>query len=43
MRVKGHSKDSQVIHDTAVEPALQLLRKPAFLNANGEFMAALKD
>ncbi|WP_230982054.1 abortive infection family protein [Pseudomonas sp. Bc-h] len=36
-------KDSQVMHDTAIEPALQLLRKPAFLNANAEFMGALED
>lgn len=36
-------KDSQAIHDTAIEPALKLLRQPAFLNANSEFMAALED
>jgi hypothetical protein len=36
-------KDSQAIHETAIEPALQLLRQPAFLNANSEFMAALED
>ncbi|HEX8595703.1 MAG TPA: hypothetical protein VF682_20870 [Pseudomonas sp.] len=47
MRLREESKvipkDSQVMHDTAIEPALQLLRKPAFLNANAEFMAALED
>lgn len=36
-------KESQAIHETAIEPALQLLRQPAFLNANAEFMAALED
>jgi hypothetical protein len=36
-------KDSQVIHETAIEPALQLLRQPAFRHANTEFMAALED
>lgn len=36
-------KESEVIHETAIEPALQLLRKPAFHNANSEFMAALED
>lgn len=36
-------KQSQAIHETAIEPALQLLRQPAFLNANAEFMAALED
>lgn len=47
MRLREESrvipKDSQVMHETAIEPALQLLRKPAFLNANAEFMAALED
>ncbi len=36
-------KDSQVIHETAIEPALQLLRQPAFRYANTEFMVALED
>jgi len=36
-------KESQAIHETAIEPALLLLRQPAFLNANAEFMAALED
>ncbi|WP_239669846.1 abortive infection family protein [Pseudomonas putida] len=36
-------KDSQVIHEMAFEPALQLLRQPAFRHANTEFMAALED
>ncbi|MDC3995405.1 hypothetical protein KGZ01_29590 [Pseudomonas aeruginosa] len=36
-------KESQAIHETAIEPALKLLREPAFLNANSEFMAALED
>lgn len=36
-------KDSQVIHESAVEPALQLLSQPAFRHANTEFMAALED
>ncbi|MHC8290517.1 DUF7014 domain-containing protein [Pseudomonas sp. XS1P51] len=36
-------KDSEVIHETAVEPALQLLLKPAFLNSNAKFMAAQED
>lgn len=36
-------KESQAIHETAIEPALKLLRQPAFLNANSEFMSALED
>lgn len=36
-------KDSQLIHETAIQPALEVLRTPAFLNANSEFMAALDD
>jgi hypothetical protein len=36
-------KESQAIHETAIDPALHLLRQPAFLNANAEFMAALED
>ncbi|WP_280326611.1 abortive infection family protein [Pseudomonas sp. BN102] len=36
-------KDSQLIHETAMQPALEILRTPAFLNANSEFIAALDD
>ncbi|EOC1800105.1 hypothetical protein ACI1IE_002112 [Vibrio vulnificus] len=36
-------KDSDVLHNTAVEPALALLRKPDLLNANEEFMLALDE
>lgn len=36
-------KDSDVVHNTAVEPALTLLRKPDLLNANEEFLLALQD
>nr|WP_283105316.1 hypothetical protein [Shewanella seohaensis] len=36
-------KDSDLIHDNAIEPALSLLRKPDLLNANEEFMLALQD
>lgn len=36
-------KDSQMIHEMAIEPALQLLRQPAFRFANTEFMAGLED
>lgn len=36
-------KDSQLIHESAMQPALEILRTPAFLNANSEFMAALED
>lgn len=36
-------KDSQLLHETAIQPALEVLRTPAFLNANSEFMAALED
>jgi hypothetical protein len=36
-------KDSQVLHETAIEPALELLRQPVFRHANTEFLAALED
>jgi len=36
-------KDSQLIHETAMQPALEILRTPVFLNANSEFIAALDD
>lgn len=36
-------RESDVLHETAIEPALSLLRKPDFLNANSEFMEALED
>jgi hypothetical protein len=32
-----------MIHEMAIEPALQLLRQPAFRFANTEFMAGLED
>jgi hypothetical protein len=32
-----------LLHGTAIEPALVLLRKPDLLNANEEFMLALQD
>jgi hypothetical protein len=36
-------KDSDLLHATAIEPTLALLRKPDLLNANEEFMLALED
>jgi hypothetical protein len=36
-------RESQAVHETAIEPALKLLHQPAFLNANSEFMSALED
>jgi Abortive infection C-terminus len=36
-------KESEVLHATAMEPALQLLRDPLFANANAEFLKALED
>ncbi|QVM93151.1 hypothetical protein JYG34_09110 [Pseudomonas entomophila] len=45
--IREHAKviprENQAVHETAIEPALKLLRQPAFLNANSEFMAALED
>ena len=36
-------RDSEVLHQTAIQPVLTLLAKPAFKAANAEFLAALKD
>lgn len=36
-------KDSEPVHQLAVEPALTLLRKPDLLNANEEYLSALQD
>ena len=36
-------RDSQAMHETAIQPTLTLLAKPAFRAANEEFLAALKD
>ena len=36
-------RDSQVIHQYAIEPMLELLAKPGFSSANDEFLEALKD
>ena len=36
-------RDSEAIHETAIQPTLTLLANPAFKAANGEFLDALKD
>jgi hypothetical protein len=36
-------KESQTLHNTAIEPALTLLQRPHFQNANKEYLAALED
>ena len=36
-------RDSDVLHETAIEPALTILREPAFSSANKEFLEALMD
>ncbi len=36
-------RDSQLLHNTAIRPALELLRDPACLHANAEFLQALED
>lgn len=36
-------RESEVVHAQAVAPALQLLRRPVFKNANAEFLEALED
>ena len=36
-------RDSEAIHETAIQPALTLLANPAFKEANKEFLDALKD
>lgn len=47
MRLREHPKvirkDSDTLHETAIEPALALLRKHDLLNANEEFMLGLED
>ena len=36
-------RDDELLHETAIEPALDFLANPVFLSANEEFLAALKD
>ncbi len=36
-------RDSQLLHQTAIQPALELLSNPAFRSANLEFLGALSD
>ena len=36
-------RDSEVLHETAIQPALALLANPVFASANEEFLGALKD
>jgi hypothetical protein len=36
-------RESEVIHSTAMEPALQLLRNPGFATANAGFLTGLED
>ena len=36
-------RDSEVLHETAIQPALALLANPVFASANREFLDALKD
>ena len=36
-------RDSEVLHQTAIEPTLKLLRGQAFSSANSEFLNALQD
>ena len=36
-------RDSEVLHETAIEPTLTLLSRPVFTSANEEFLDALKD
>lgn len=36
-------RDSQLLHQTAIEPVLELLSNPAFRSANREFLEALSD
>lgn len=36
-------KDSQVLHNTAIQPTLELLRDSAYASANREFLEALQD
>ena len=36
-------RDSDILHETAIEPTLALLSRPMFASANEEFLDALKD
>ena len=36
-------RDDEIVHETAIEPSLALLRHPAFCHANEEFREALKE
>ena len=36
-------RDSDILHETAIEPTLTLLSRPTFSSANEEFLDALKD
>lgn len=36
-------RESEVLHIRAIQPALELLRRPEFFTANKEYMAALED
>ncbi len=36
-------KESEVLHENAIAPALILLQRPHFMNANAEYLAALED
>ncbi len=36
-------RDDEIVHETAIEPSLALLRHPAFCHANEEFLEALKE
>ena len=36
-------RDSDILHETAIEPTLTLLSRPVFTSANEEFLDALKD
>ncbi len=36
-------RENDVLHDSAIKPALKLLENPRFMSANGEFLAALED
>ena len=36
-------RDSDILHETAIEPTLTLLSRPMFASANEEFLDALKD
>lgn len=36
-------RSSELLHETAIAPAIQLLREPRFAHANAEFLGALAD